>query len=210
MPAHPSFYLPDRRGVIFALPAFVLASCVKAAIPVGDDASLGDPKARVRVIEYASVACPVCGRWYRENFAAFKAKYIDTGVVYYTFREMLVGDATEQSMAAAGFLLARCTGKQKYFSVVDTIFQNQDEIYADPRGGLLKIATANGLSESQFTACVNDSAALSALNARVQNYVTSDHVDATPTFVVNGVAMVAGYHTLLELDAAIAAAKAGK
>lgn len=210
MRADASFDLLDRRAIICALPAVALASCSKAAVPVGDDASLGDPKARVRVVEYASVACPVCGRWYRDNFATFKAKYIDTGAVYYTFREMLVGDATEQSMAAAGFLMARCAGRQKYFAIVDAIFQKQDEIYADPRGGLLKIATANGLSESQFTECISDSAALSALNGRVQNYVTTDHVDATPTFVVNGMAMVAGYHTLAELGAAIAAAKAGK
>ena len=201
---------PNRRAVLVGLPAVVLASCAKPAAPVGDDVSLGDPKAPVKVVEYASVACPVCGRWYREVFAAFKAKYIDTGKVYYTFREMLVGDATEQSMAAAGFLLARCAGRDKYFTIVDAIFQNQNDIYNDPRGGLLKIAQANGLDESRFNSCVNDANALQALNARVQNYVNNDHVDATPTFVINGVAMEPGYHTLAEMDAAIAAAPRGK
>jgi protein-disulfide isomerase len=177
---------------------------------VGEDVSLGDPKAPVKVVEYASVACPVCGRWYREVFAAFKAKYIDTGKVYYTFREMLVGDATEQSMAAAGFLLARCAGRDKYFKITDAIFQNQTDIYNDPRGGLLKIAQANGLDEKTFTACVNDANALQALNARVQNYVNNDHVDSTPTFVVNGAPMEPGYHSLAEIDAAIAAAPPAK
>ena len=211
----------DRRAVIagvpaialsaFALSAITLASCAKPAPqPVGEDASLGDPKAPVKLIEYASVACPVCGRWYREVFADFKKKYIDTGKVYYTFLEMLVGDATEQSMAAAGFLLARCVGRDKYFPVVDAIFQNQSDIYNDPRGGLLKIAQANGLDETKFTACTNDGAALQALNNRVQNYVTLAHVDATPTFVINGAAMEPGYHSLAELDAAIAAARGGK
>lgn len=210
MPADAAFPLLARRAVIVGLPAAALAACAKPAAPVGDDASLGDPKAPVKVVEYASVACPVCGRWYREVFAAFKAKYIDTGKVYYTFREMLVGDATEQSMAAAGFLLARCAGRDKYFKVVDAIFQNQNDIYNDPRGGLLKIAQANGLDETKFTACINAAAALQALNSRVQNYVTLAHVDATPTFVVNGAALEPGYHSLVELDAAIAAAKGGK
>ena len=210
MPADAAFPLLARRAVIVGLPAVALTACARPAQPVGDDVSLGDPKAPVKVVEYASVACPVCGRWYREVFAAFKAKYIDTGKVYYTFREMLVGDATEQSMAAAGFLLARCAGPDKYFKIVDAIFQNQSDIYNDPRGGLLKIAQANGLDETKFTACVNDTAALQALNNRVQNYATVDHVDATPTFVVNGVAMEPGYHALAELDAAIAAAKGGK
>ncbi len=210
MPADAAFPLLARRAVIVGLPVAALTACAKPAPPVGDDVSLGDPKALVKVVEYASVACPVCGRWYREVFAAFKAKYVDTGKVYYTFREMLVGDATEQSMAAAGFLLARCAGRDKYFKIVDAIFQNQNDIYNDPRGGLLKIAQANGLDEKKFTACVNDAAALQALNNRVQNYVVVGGVNATPTFVVNGSVMEPGYHSLAELDAAIAAARGAK
>jgi len=210
MPVDAALPMLARRAVIVGLPASALVACAKPTAPVGDDASLGDPKAPVKMVEYASVACPVCGRWYREVFAAFKAKYIDTGKVHYTFREMLVGDATEQSMAAAGFLLARCAGRDKYFPIVEAIFQNQNDIYNDPRGGLLKIAQANGLDEKKFTACVNDATALQALNNRVQTYATVDGVNATPTFVVNGAAMEPGYHSLAELDAAIAAARGGK
>jgi protein-disulfide isomerase len=200
----------NRRSLAIGLLAFVLTACAKPPVPVGPDMSFGNPNAPVKVVEYASVACPVCGRWYREVYPAFKAKYIDTGKVYYTFREMLVGDANEQSMAAAGFLLARCAGRDKYFSVVDAIFKNQLDIYNDPRGGLVKIAKANGLDESKFDSCTNDAAAITALNTRVQGYVTNDHVNATPTFMVNGTAMEPGYHTLAELDAAIAAAPAAK
>jgi protein-disulfide isomerase len=205
-----------RRAVLVGVPAvtlssLALASCAKPAPPpVGDDASMGDPKASVKVVEYASVACPVCGRWYREVFADFKKKYIDAGKVYYTFREMLVGDGAEQSMAAAGFLLARCAGRDKYFNVVDAVFKNQDDIYKDPHAGLLKVALANGLDEKRFDACVNDAAALQALNNRVQSYVTVAQVNATPTFVINGAGMEPGYHSLAELDAAIAAAKGVK
>jgi protein-disulfide isomerase len=195
-----------RRILMIGLFAGLLAACAKppAPAPVGDDMSLGDPKAPLKVIEYASVACPVCGRWYREVYPAFKAKYIDSGKVYYTYREMLVGDANEESIAAAGFLLARCAGRDKYFSVVDAIFKSQIDIYNDPKGGLLKIAQANGLNETQFDACTNDAAALQALNARVQTYAKTDGVNSTPTFVINGAAMEPGYHSLAELDAAIA------
>jgi protein-disulfide isomerase len=172
--------------------------------------TLGDPNAKVTVVEYASDTCVHCARFGTTVFPAFKAKYIDTGKVYYTFREMLVGDATEQSMAAAGFLLARCAGRDKYFKITDAIFQNQNDIYNDPRAGLLNIAQANGVDEKTFTDCVNDANALQALNTRVQNYVNNDHVEATPTFVVNGVAMEPGYHSLTEMDAAIAAAPPAK
>lgn len=202
--------LMNKRGLAGGLLALALSACAKPPVPVGDDMSLGNPNAPVKVIEYASVACPVCGRWYREVYPAFKAKYIDTGKVYYTSREMLVGDANEESMAAAGFLLARCAGRDKYFSVVDAIFKNQDDIYSDPKAGLLKIAKANGIDESKFDSCTTDSAALQALNNRVQGYARDDHVNATPTFVINGAAMEPGYHTLAEMDAVIAAPPAAK
>ncbi len=202
--------LLDRRLVLTAgLATAGLAACSKSGGSggaVSDDMSLGKANAPVTVIEYASVACPVCGKWYRDNWDQFKAKYIDTGKVHYIFREMLVGDSTEESIAAAGFLLARCAGKDKYFAVTDAIFKNQTDIYADPRGGLLRIAQSMGMNDSQFDKCVNDSAALQALDKRVQDYATKDGVNSTPSFVVGGKPLTPGYHSMSELDAAIAAA----
>jgi protein-disulfide isomerase len=192
-----------------------LAACggqgaaVKSA-PLPDNMSLGNPAAKVTVVEYASVACPVCGRWYKEVFPAFKAKYIDTGKIHYIAREMLVGDANEVAIAASGFLLARCAGKDKYFSVVDAVYASQPGIYDDANNTLLGIAKKFGLSEAQYSACVRDEAALNALSARVQANSKIDNVNATPTFVVNGKALDAGYQPLTVLDAAINAAEAGK
>ncbi len=200
----------NRRLVMAGALAASAAACSKssptAALP--DDMSLGKADAPVTIIEYASVACPVCGKWYRDNWAAFKAKYIDSGKVHYVSREMLVGDSTEESIAAAGFLLARCVGKDKYFTVTDAIFKNQTDIYADPRGGLLRIAQSMGMNETQFDGCVKNEAALQALDKRVQGYAANNGVNSTPTFVVNGKMMQPGYHTMAEIDEAIAAASA--
>src|ERR1700744_5268888 len=121
-----------RRLFVIALAILSLAGCNKIAAMTGsqgavtaDDMSLGNPNAKVTVIEYASVACPHCARFNNDVFPAFKAKYIDTGKIHYVFREMLVGGDAEMQMAAAGFLMARCAGKDKYFSVVDAIFHGQ-------------------------------------------------------------------------------------
>lgn len=196
----------NRRVLMSGAVAASAYACTKPAAGMPDDMSLGKANAPVTVIEYASVACPVCGKWYRENFQAFKAKYIDTGRVHYIAREMLVGDSTEESIAAAGFLLARCAGKDKYFSVTDAIYQNQTDVYADPHGGLLRIAQSMGMSEPQFDACVKNEPALQALDKRVQGYATNNNVNSTPTFVINGKSMQPGYHSMAEIDAAIAAA----
>src|SRR3569623_104478 len=99
-----------------------LAACSKSVAGAGgaaltkDDMDLGNPKAKVTVVEYASVGCPVCAKWQKEVYPAFKAKYIDTGKVHYVFREMLVGGGSEVTVASAGFLTSRCAGKDKYFA----------------------------------------------------------------------------------------------
>jgi len=204
-----------RRLALLGLMAPALAACgggggAASAGPVPDDMSLGNPAAKVTVVEYASVACPVCGRWYKEVWPAFKAKYIDTGKIHYVAREMLVGDSSEEAIAASGFLLARCAGKDKYFSVVDAVYLSQPGLYTDPNSVLVGIAKKFGLSEAQFDACVRDTAALNALSVRVANDAKIGSVDATPTFVVNGKALDAGYQPLTALDAAIAEAQAAK
>jgi protein-disulfide isomerase len=204
---------PHRSLLIIALLTLGLVACDRfapksAATP--DDMSLGNPTAKVTVVEYASVACPVCGRWYREVYPAFKAKYIDTGKIHYVFREMLVGGDQEVSAAAAGFLLARCAGKDKYFAVTDAIFQAQPALFDNAHDTLQHIAQSIGMNPDQFSACITNDAALLALNNRVEGYAKNDHIGGTPTFVINGKQMETGYHPLSELDAAIAAAQAGK
>src|SRR5215216_5423931 len=64
----------------------VQTSDLMQAGPLGDMA-LGDPKAPNVVIEYASMTCSHCQRFNAEVFQPFKAKYIDTGEVYYIFRD---------------------------------------------------------------------------------------------------------------------------
>jgi protein-disulfide isomerase len=200
--------LLNRRLVIAAAMLATLAACSKSGSSVGapgpEDMTMGNPQAKVLVAEYASVACPHCAAFNNETFPAFKAKYIDTGKVHYVLHEMLVGGQGEQAMAAAGFLLARCAGKDKYFAVTDEIFHQQQQIVAsgDLRGGLLRIAQSMGMTEPQFSACVGDQNALKALDARVEK-AGRDGVNVTPTFIING-NKIEGNQALATLDKAIA------
>ena len=129
---------------------------------------MGSPRAKVTITEYASVACPHCARFDALVFPALKAKYVDTGKVRFELREMLVGSADMVQVAAAGFLLARCTGKDHYFGVVEAVYRAQPEIFAsnDPKSVFVRIAKANGLDEKQLDACIGDKASIDALNAR--------------------------------------------
>jgi len=180
-----------------------LAGCNKVPKIDAADMSMGDAKAKVQMIEYASASCSHCARFNNDVFPAFKAKYIDSGKVHYTFKEFLTPPV---EVAAAGFLTARCAGKDKYFSVLDAIFHSQEEMFqtGDMRGVLLRVAQSAGMTEAQFNSCITDETALKALNARVDNATKNDKISGTPTFIINGKQVASGEVTLQQLDAAVA------
>jgi protein-disulfide isomerase len=203
--------LTRRRLALIAALAVTAAGAAAAAataistwLPAqAGDMSLGSPKAKVQLVEYASLSCPHCARFNAEVFPAFKAKYVDTGKVRYTLREMLTPPS---EVAAAGFLMARCAGPGNYFKVVDAVFRSQARWEdGDIRGIFLGIAQAHGLTEARFEACLKDGDGLKAINGRVDSAVAAG-VNSTPTFFVNG-KKFEGEISLQQLDAAIAAAR---
>lgn len=203
----------DRRFLLAAAAAVAtlgLAACGGGGGKVtADDMSLGKADAPVTVIEYASLACSL-RPLELDVFPAFKAKYIDTGKVYYVFREF---NTPPPELAASGALLARCAGKDKYFTVVQAVFHAQEEIFTtgDIRGPLLRIAETAGMSEADFDKCVGDEKALAAFNARVEKYAKEAKIEGTPTFFFNSDKYDKGEMSMAEIDAAydkaLAAAK---
>jgi protein-disulfide isomerase len=205
----PGFELHRRRLLAVAIAiglAVGLPAGAATTDPAPGDMSLGNPHARVTVIEYGSASCTHCAHFNNDIFPAFKAKYIDTGRVHYMFREFLTEPV---NLAAASFLLARCGAKDQYFTILDAVFRAQAEIYqtGDASGILHRIAKQAGLSARQADACITDKAAQDALNARVNRFIRQDDIHATPTFFVNG-DRLEGVQTVEELGAAIDHAEA--
>lgn len=201
----------NRRLLMIAAAAgaaLALAGCNNAGGggAVSTDAmTLGDPNAPVHMEEYASLTCSHCAQFHNEVFPAFKAKYVDTGKVRYTLHEFLT---PPEAVAAAGFLVARCAGEDKYFSVIDALFNAQQEMFTtgDARGTLLKVAQSAGMTEEQFNTCVSNEEAAQALNARMEAALKGRNVTSTPTFFFDGKKAKEGAMTMEELDAAVAEA----
>jgi protein-disulfide isomerase len=173
-----------RLVALAALAALAAGDAVAAPTALPDDMSLGNPKAKIQVIEYASLSCPHCAHFNETIFPDFKAKWIDKGLVRYTLKEMLT---PPEQVAAAGFLLARCAGPGKYFKVVDEVFRSQPRWQSgNIKPVLIEIGKVNGVSEAQFTACLQDQKALDALSARARRAYEADGVESTPTVFING------------------------
>ncbi len=168
------------------------------------DMALGNPKAKVQVIEYASASCSHCAHFNETVFPDFKAKYIDTGRVHYVLKEYLTPPV---QVAAASFLVARCTGTANYFKVLDGIFRSQANwASGNIRADVARVALEQGgLSEAAFAACLTDQAAIKALSDRVDRSI-AEGIDSTPSFKVNG-KLVEDVQSLADLDAAIAGAR---
>lgn len=189
--------------------ALVSAGCSKAPSTdkMGADMSAGKADAPVTVIEYASVACPICARMNQAAMPTFMSKYVDTGKVHYIYRPMMTGNA---AVATAGHLLAQCAGPDKSFKVVDAIMRSQEEMdqggqpeqYANAKPVLLTIAKQIGLSEDQFNTCVTNADGIAKLNEANEKAI-KDGVDGTPTFFVNGKKIPLQKYDMSDLDAAI-------
>jgi protein-disulfide isomerase len=150
--------------------------------PLGEMA-LGDPNAPNVVIEYASMTCSHCAAFHAETYPAFKEKYIDTGKVYFIFREYPL-----DALATAAFMLARCGPKERYFPLVDLMFDRQGEwaFTENPKQALLAFVRQAGFSEETFNACLTNKELQDGVLA-VKNAASSEFgVSSTPTFFVNG------------------------
>ena len=143
---------------------------------------VGDPEAPVTIIEYASMTCPHCRRFHKEVYPVIKEKYIDTGKAKLYFREFPFDPSS-----AAAFMLAQCAGEDKYFSMVDILFEQQP-IWTRGKvvDELFKIAKLAGFTQESFAACLKNQELLDNVLS-IQKKAAEDYgVDATPTFFING------------------------
>jgi protein-disulfide isomerase len=146
--------------------------------------ALGPSSAAVTVIEYVSDTCPHCAAFHALVFPYVRSNYIGPGRVRYIFREALT---PPPALSAAGFILARCAGQNRYLDVVEAILRNQPSVVKldTGRDALLKIGRQAGLTDPQMQDCLSDDDALKAFRRRVDAAVAAG-VEGTPTFVFNG------------------------
>jgi protein-disulfide isomerase len=150
------------------------------------DIMIGSDKAPVTIIEYASMTCPHCAHFSETTFPELQKRYIDTGKVRFTLRAFPL-----DALAAAGFMLARCAGKDKYMPIVETLFaKQQDWIVKEPLPPLKDIAKQFGIGESKFNECLANQKLLDSIQAVRDHAAQKLGVNSTPTFFVNGKKLV--------------------
>jgi protein-disulfide isomerase len=126
------------------------------------------------------MSCPHCREFFETTYQQLKAEYIDTNKIRFILREFPHNDA-----GLAGFMIARCAPKDKYYGLVDAMFKTQDQWLEDPRAGLFKIAQQAGFTQADFDACLkNEGVAKGILSVR--QAAEGFGVTGIPTLFING------------------------
>ena len=173
----------------------VSADDLMVAGPLGERA-LGDPAAKVTIVEYASMTCSHCAAFHEETFTPFKEKYVDTGKVRFIFREFPL-----DALATSAFMLARCMPEDRYFPVVDILFRQQQNwaFVDDPATALFNVLKQAGFTQESFRACLTNQQILDGVNSVKDRGSNEFGVTSTPTFFINGKKM-SGALSLEDMD----------
>jgi protein-disulfide isomerase len=202
-----------RTGFAGLAAAFALAACGDdsgpalpyTTVPVAPfmgEAVAGDPGAKVEIVEYASTTCGHCKAFHDEVLPELKAKYIDTGKARLLYRVM---PTPPVELSMAGGALARCAGEDRFFAVIDDLFDSQDELVGatgQPRRLqrlLIGLGGRHGLSADEVGSCLADEKLTGRLIGIAREAPAS--VTGTPAFIVNGIDVE--QNTLDALSAAI-------
>ncbi|WP_114227280.1 MULTISPECIES: DsbA family protein [Sphingomonas] len=167
----------------------------------------GNPNAKVKLLEIASLGCPVCKRFADEGVPPLK-ELVKSGQVSWEIRPYIIHGPID----LAANLIARCNGPQGFFPLAEAMYKDQlswmgtieklppaelDQMQSLPaqqvvkqmaeRSGLQTLAAQHGLPSGKSNQCLADQKALEnevAATARV----TDQYPDfkGTPTFVLNG------------------------
>lgn len=167
---------------------------------------MGNPDAKVKLVEYASFTCSHCRDFHKDAQANLKPAYVKTGQVSYEYRPFLLN-----IYDFAAVKLATCQGPDKFFTWANELYTNH-QTWTEPftklteaditplrslppeqqikglalAGKLDAFAAPRGLPRARFEACLTDKAGFDALSKRQEAAIANYQIAGTPTFLING------------------------
>lgn len=159
------------------------------------DIWVGKTDAPVTMIEYASLTCSHCATFHNTTYPALKSKYIESGKVRFVLRDFPL-----DPLAAAGAMLARCSGDEKRGPVLDLLFSNQKAWITDkPVEALMNLLKQTGFTQESFESCLKNQELYDGVTKVRDRAAEKFGVNSTPTFFING-KKHSGAMTVEELD----------
>jgi protein-disulfide isomerase len=167
---------------------------------------MGNPQAKLKLVEYGSLACPHCRHFEQTGYKPLVQRYVRTGQVSYEFRNLLL-NAPDVAVS----LLAHCAGPAKFFAMSEVVYATQpqwiakvDALSAGQKAeiekmtdqqqrvarlgeiaGFPQIAERFGVNAARSRQCLADPKGLEKL-LNVTKGAEDAGINHTPTFLING------------------------
>jgi protein-disulfide isomerase len=166
---------------------------------------MGNPNAKVALIEYGSLACPHCRHFEETGYKPLVQQYVRSGRVSYEFRNFLL-NAPDISVS----LLAHCAGPGKFFPMSEVVYTTQPQwidrvvkisdaqkveieglsdaqrvVRLGEIAGFPQIAARFGVTPARARQCLSDPKGLDRL-LNITKAAQDAGISHTPTFLING------------------------
>jgi protein-disulfide isomerase len=169
--------------------------------PVGSYV-IGNPAAKVRLVEFMSYTCPHCAHFTQEATAPLMRDYVARGLVAFELR-----NAVRDPLDLAAAIAARCGPAARFPARHEAIFAAQNDLFQgagsfdpaptanDPVAGMKALSQASGLTglmakrgvtPTALNACFASKAAQAPVLAMTNDAWHTRKISGTPTFFLNG------------------------
>jgi len=141
---------------------------------------LGDPKAKIAIVEFSDYQCPYCRRFHLETFPRLQKNYIDSGKVAFAAKNFPL-DFHPESVGAA--LTVNCARRQNIkasWDIQGQLFMQQNRLGKAFYDELIK---RYGLDGEKFSKCLAETKQHNAI-AEDLDYARQLGVQGTPTFFI--------------------------
>ncbi len=153
---------------------------------IANAATKGSPDAPVTIVEFSDFQCPFCQRYFKQTYAKIMENYVDTGKVYYVFKNFPLTSIHPQAVGAAN--AAACAGDQgSFWPMHDLLFEHQDQWAGNNKANevFMSFADQIGLDKDVFQSCLENEQFSDVIFADLQEGVAAG-VTGTPAFFING------------------------
>lgn len=163
-----------------------------------NDVVLGNPDAKVTIIEFGDFQCPFCAKFYKETESLIRKNYVDTGKAKLVFKPVAI--LGQESIDAASAALC-AKDQNKFWEFHGALFDVEydelekylnDKIETSENNGNLnkalfkKIAGDLKMNVSNFTSCFDSKKYQKELAGNLQQAKESMEELSTPSIFVNG------------------------
>ncbi len=184
---------------------------------------IGNPAAKVKLVEYLSLTCPHCAHLAGEALPPLKRDYIAKGLV-----SLEVRHAVRDGYDFVASLLIRCQPRRDYLGSLEALFADQagwqakgsaasasagfesktpeeKMAFVAHSAGFDAFFAGRGMTSQRYSACMADKAAMGQLEQMAGNSWNRDAIPGTPAFRLNGT-MLGSLSSWDQLEAKIKAA----